>query len=248
MIEKTLEDLGFTKGEIKVYLTLLNIGETTTGKIIEKAKISGGKVYQILDKLEDKGLVSHIVKNKTKYFSASSPKRIFDYLNEEKEKLVQTEKEVQKEMPFLTSIQDMHKKRHETTLFLGAEGIKTAIFQALDELNQDDEALAMGVRGDKGEFFNIMWEKWHKERASRKIKGRFIFSQRDKKVDKIFKNIKQTEIRYLESITPSAIGILKESVLIQTYEDEPSCLLIKNEQISKSFRSFFENLWKLAKK
>ena len=51
MNEQLLEEIGLTKGEIKVYLTLLRLGETTTGKIIEKAQISSGKIYEILDKL-----------------------------------------------------------------------------------------------------------------------------------------------------------------------------------------------------
>ena len=38
MNEQLLEEIGLTKGEIKVYLTLLKIGETTTGKIIEEAQ------------------------------------------------------------------------------------------------------------------------------------------------------------------------------------------------------------------
>ena len=65
MNEQLLEDIGLTKGEIKVYLTLLKLRETTTGKIIEEAQISSGKIYEILDKLIKKGLVSYIIKDKT---------------------------------------------------------------------------------------------------------------------------------------------------------------------------------------
>ncbi len=58
MNNKLLEEIGLTKGEISVYLALLKIGETTTGKIIEEAQISSGKIYEILDKLIKKGMVS----------------------------------------------------------------------------------------------------------------------------------------------------------------------------------------------
>ncbi|MFH1455442.1 MAG: helix-turn-helix domain-containing protein, partial [archaeon] len=70
MNEKLLEEIGLTKGEVKVYLTLLKLGSTTTGKIIDEAQISSGKIYEILDKLIKKGLASYIIKDKTKYFSA----------------------------------------------------------------------------------------------------------------------------------------------------------------------------------
>ena len=61
-VEILLEELGLTKGEIKVYLTLLKLGETTTGKIVEEAGISSGKIYEILEKLIRKGLASFIIK------------------------------------------------------------------------------------------------------------------------------------------------------------------------------------------
>ncbi len=106
MNTKLLEDIGLTKGEIKVYLTLLKLGETTTGRIIDEAQISSGKIYEILDKLLKKGLVSFIIKEKTKYFQASNPNRILDFLHE-KEKLIKIkETELIKEIPLLLKIQE----------------------------------------------------------------------------------------------------------------------------------------------
>lgn len=61
MKENILEEIGLTKGENKVYFALLKIGWTTTGRAIEEAKISAGKVYHILDKLMKKRLVSYII-------------------------------------------------------------------------------------------------------------------------------------------------------------------------------------------
>ena len=54
--KQLLEEIGLTRGEIKVYLTLLKLGETTTGKIIEEAQISSGKIYEILEKLIKKSI------------------------------------------------------------------------------------------------------------------------------------------------------------------------------------------------
>src|SRR3989344_4236041 len=93
MNAKTLEKLGFTKGEIKVYFSLLELGDTSSGPIIKKSGIAGSKVYEILEKLKIKGLISETINNKIKDFQANSPKRILDYLkNKEKElRLEQTE-------------------------------------------------------------------------------------------------------------------------------------------------------------
>ena len=248
MNEKLLEEIGLTKGEIKVYFALLKLGETTTGKIIEKAQISSGKIYEILDKLIQKGLVSFIIKEKTKYFSASSPNRILDYIHEKEKELNQKEQEILKELPSLLAIAKASKKGYETKLFKGLRGIQTAIFEALDSLEKGDEALAMGLRAGKDEKYNILWEKWHHEREKRKIKCRLIFSDELGAYYSFFKKLKHTKVKKLKGITPSAIDIMRESVLIFTYGEEPSCLLINNPEIAESFKTFFETMWKIAKK
>ena len=61
-----LKDAGLTDGEAKVYLALLELGSSTTGPIIHKSKIAKSIVYQILEKLMQKGLVSYVTKEKTK--------------------------------------------------------------------------------------------------------------------------------------------------------------------------------------
>lgn len=246
MHENLLEDLGLTKGETKVYLTLLNIGETTTGKIIQDAQISAGKVYLILDKLIKKGLVSFMIKDKTKYFSASHPNRILDLLHEQEMGIKNKEEEIKKILPSLIRTYDFEKKENETTLFKGLKGIQTAIFELLDDA--DSDILAMGITTSKDKKFNILWEKWHRERVKRKIKCRCLFSEINKEYSSKLKEIRLTEIRLIRGITPSAITIAKDFVLIQTYNKDAECLLIKNENIAQSFRTFFETMWQIAKK
>ena len=51
MIEAALKRIGLTEGEIKIYLALLDLGQTATGKIIRHSGISGSKVYEVLDRL-----------------------------------------------------------------------------------------------------------------------------------------------------------------------------------------------------
>jgi sugar-specific transcriptional regulator TrmB len=248
MNQKLLEEIGLTKGEITVYLTLLKLGETTSGKIVDEAQISSGKIYEILDKLIKKGLVSFIVKEKTKYFSAANPNRILDFLHEKEKELKIKEEEIVKEIPLLLQIQESKRDKYETHLYKGYKGIQTSIFDALSNLNKDDEVLGMGIVSSKRELFNLLWQNWHKQRIKKKIICKAIFSDKGTDYYKSFKKMSKTEVKYLEGITPSAIDIMGNCVLIFTYEDEPSCLSINNPEIAKSFRNFFNTLWKIAKK
>ncbi len=241
-----LEEAGLTKGEAKVYLSLLKLGETTTGRIIEEAAISSGKVYEILDKLIKKGLVSYNIKERTKYFVASSPNRILVYLQEKEKNLERVQQEVVKKLPLLLSVENEGGKPHEAHIFKGIRGIQTAIFEALEELREREEVLAMGVTSYKKEQYNFLWESWHKKRVAKKVNCKMLFSDKNTDYFRTFRGMKFTEVKILEGITPSAIDIMGDYVLIFTYGEEPSCLSIKNPGISTSFRSFFETLWSVA--
>ena len=243
-----LEEIGLTKGEIKVYLTLLKLGETTTGKIIEEAQISSGKIYEVLEKLIKKGLASYTIREKTKYFNAASPNRILDYLHEKEKNIKEKEQELLKELPALLSIEKAGKKEYETNLFKGFRGIQTAIFEALEELTEKDEILAMGIISHKKEQYNLLWQRWHKERMNKKVICKAIFSDRNTDYFKTFKKMKYTELKVLRGITPSAIDVMGKRVLIFTYGEETSCLSVKNPEVAQSFKMFFGNLWNIAEK
>src|SRR3989338_8385224 len=101
METKILEEIGLTPGEIKVYLALIGLGETTTGPIVDEARVSISKVYSILERLSKKGLVSHVVKNNVKYFKAADPNRLLIYLQEKEEHLKKQEQELKKFIPEL---------------------------------------------------------------------------------------------------------------------------------------------------
>lgn len=247
MDEQLLEEIGLTKGEIKVYLTLLKTGETTTGRIIGTAQISGGKVYVILDKLIKKGLVSFIVKEKTKYFSATSPDKILDYVNEKESSLSEKKKKIQAQLPSLLKINKTGKK-YDSRLFLGYGGIKTAIFEVLNTTSPKDEILIMGVNLSRDEKYNLLWRNWHSDRIKKGLSCKILFSQKDSDFFKMFSKMKKTEAKVLEGITPSSVGIFKDQIILTTYEEEPSCLIIKHPEIVQSFKTFFETLWKIAKK
>lgn len=246
MNKKLLEEIGLTKGEITVYLTLLELGETTTGKIIEKAGISSGKIYEILDKLIKKGLVGFIIKEKTKFFTASSPNRILDFLYEKEKEIKKEEEALKKEIPLLLELQKTKKKTHETHFYKGFKGIQTAIFEALEDLTSKNEVLAMGIISSKDETYNILWQRWHKQRIQKKIICKAIFSDKGTEYYKTFKKMKHTKVKVLKGVTPSAIDIMGNRVLIFTYGKEPSCLSMDNEEIAQSFTTFFNTMWNLA--
>ena len=145
------------------------------------------------------------------------------------------------------AIEKAAKKEHEAILFKGLKGIQTAIFEALTDLTPGDEILAMGVRSAKEKQYNVMWQRWHKERIRKRVTCKAIFSDKSTSYYHWFKAMKFTDVRVLDGVTPSALDVMKDRVLIFTYGEKPSCLVIKNSEVAHSFAAFFYNLWKISK-
>ena len=67
-----LTKLGLTLNEAKVYFALLELGSTNAGEIIKKTKLHRNIVYDKLDKLIEKGLVSFVTIKNIKQFEVTS--------------------------------------------------------------------------------------------------------------------------------------------------------------------------------
>jgi sugar-specific transcriptional regulator TrmB len=126
MITEILEIIGLTKSEIKVYLALLELGSSTTGPLVEKSHASSSKIYEILEKLIQKGLASFVIEAGTKYFEAAPPSRLLDYMKEKEDLLAKQRQELQHIIPALELKQHYSKNRSEATIFRGLKGVKTA--------------------------------------------------------------------------------------------------------------------------
>ncbi len=58
-METILREIGLNETEIKIYITLLKIGESKSGEIIKQGEIKSGRVYEFFDSLIEKGLISY---------------------------------------------------------------------------------------------------------------------------------------------------------------------------------------------
>ncbi|MBI2148560.1 helix-turn-helix domain-containing protein [Candidatus Woesearchaeota archaeon] len=105
--EKILEEIGLTKNETKIYLNLLKIGSTTTGNIIKETGIHTSKVYDGLERLMHKGLVSYVIISNVKYFKAVDPERLIDFLEDKKNAINKQEEEIKKIIPKLKLKQNL---------------------------------------------------------------------------------------------------------------------------------------------
>ncbi|MDO8554096.1 MAG: helix-turn-helix domain-containing protein [Candidatus Micrarchaeota archaeon] len=248
MDTKILEDIGLTNGEVKVYLALLKLGTTRTGQLARVASVSSSKVYKILDRLEKKGLVGHVIKGNTKYFNALEPKRILDYINNKEEEMKNRKQQIIEILPELEQ-QLSSAEKSEASIYEGFEGTTNFFRNILDELKTGETYYVIGGGyGEDTPELRRFFHKHHQKRAARKIKVKMLANHDVKG------NIEETtkinsEIKYLPQylITKMEIVFYRNKVFLVFWTKEPKGFLIESSEAVKSFEAYFKALWKIAR-
>src|SRR3972149_6738162 len=82
-----LLEIGLHENQIKVYLTLLQMGEGNIADIAKKAGIKRTTAYSILDVLIGKGLVTFIEKSGHRTYYAENPRKVLYYFKTKEQEL-----------------------------------------------------------------------------------------------------------------------------------------------------------------
>ncbi|MFH1972640.1 MAG: helix-turn-helix domain-containing protein [archaeon] len=249
MYKEKLQELGLTQGEAKVYEALLVLGPSTVGPIVKKSSVAYSNIYEILNRLLDKGLVSFIVKEKTKYFQAEDINRINDYLIAQEKELNARKQTFNELQPKLEKLKGADKKKEEAEVFIGEKGLMTAYEKLMKGSNKKDQGYFFYVHDveyyERAEKFYI--KSWHILREYKnKWKG---ISTEDFKKTKLAKKYPPfVNQRYVSFPVPSNIDFIGDKVLITTWKENPVGILIHSKEIVESYKSYFDSVWKLAKK
>ena len=243
---KLLEELGLTKGEVKIYVELLELGTTSAGPLVKKVGMHRAAVYNLLDLLIDKGLVSFVIKSNRKYFEAQDPKRLLEFVEFKKQNLEEKETQLKKLIPELQEKRKISAEDQEGTIYKGKKGLKS-IFE--DILNEKQSWFVFGATGKFKEIFNAYFIHFHNKRVKLKIPLKIIYNETIKE-EKRGKELKLIEIEYLPKsyLTPSTTFVYGDKVALINWSQEPMAFLMRSKEVSDSYKSFFNLLWKQAKK
>lgn len=243
MNSKNLEKIGLSQNESKIYLALLEIGSSTADSIAQKAGIHRRTVYDNLEKLLSKGLISFVIKSNKKFFEAANPKILKKIIKEEKEKILKKNNILNSIMPELILAQELSKDKQEVKVFKGKEGIKTLLW---DILRTGKTNYVIGAQST--DEFKTILKQFHKERIKLKIKDKMIFMKEDSKRAKTFTNKKYTQVKILkkENTSPIAINVYGDNVALLIRSRNPLGILIKNKETARGFKEYFEMLWSIC--
>ena len=231
-----MQDLGLTKNESTVYLALLDLGPSMAGQIARRTGLHRRTVYDTTEMLIKKGLIGYIVKNNRRLFEASSPQRFLDIVKEK-------EARIESFLPEMMSEFAKTKEKQETNFYKGKNGLKSVME---DQIETGKEILIIGASPVAYDILKFYFKWFDKRRKENKIKTKIIFNKLEKKP-----KIPLSDIRYLPQkySSPLAVNIYGDKVaLILWSKENPLAIVIRNEEIADGYRTYFELMWKVAKK
>lgn len=239
-----LLDIGFTKPEIRVYEAILRLGESTIGAIAENAKVTPAKTYAILDRLARKGLITTILKGKTKHFQAYAPEAILQYVDNELRDLKEKRKNIEEELPKLARLEKKH--INDAQVYEGYKGLGALYEEILDYLGAQGEdfigfSLAEQYEHERANHFFQMYDRKRSEKdiATRLIAPRSIKSL----LDSLNKHPHTLNIRYVDHAVPTGLIIWNDSVATLVFDPEPIAFVIRSPLVARHHREFFEYMW-----
>lgn len=235
-----LEKFGLTQTEEKVYLALLKLGNSPAADIIKKTQLHRTTVYDVLERLISKGIVSYITQNKIKSYSSVNPSKFLDIASEDRKNAEEKEKLAKQIIEEINLIKQEAKVKSLAQIFVGIQGQKTIMQDIIDE---GKDFIEFASEGKFEDTLSTYTKQWASQREKKNIKAKLIFKKgTDAPVWKMNK-IKFIKEEYQ---SPTATIIYGDKVAIFIHEEPLLIILIDSKQLAQSYRNYFKILWNIA--
>lgn len=261
MLKEDLNKLGLTNGEARVYLSLLKLGSAKVGEIVKDSTISYSKVYDVLQRLSIKGLASQIIVENIKHFNAVEPYRLHEYIKRKEEELDTQKGIIDKIIPQLAEYarDNRNKKKSSAEIFIGDSGLRTAyeiLFNNIstrkkkkkdnDNKDKDDVLCYFYPHAGYHEVATPFYSRLYQFQKSKKIKQKGIATFAFKS-SKHFREVpKDVNMKFVNFPLPGTMDILRDKLLIISWNNTATGILIISEEIAEHFKSYFDKIWDIA--
>lgn len=249
-IEKLLENVGLSTMERKVYVLLLQKGESAASVLAAKLLLPRTSVRRALDVLCERNLVTKIYKKNTQFYMALHPERLKNLVVKDIESKKQVLDQLGNSMSVLSSWFKNDNSVPKFRLFEGKEQVLEAFNMSLFKEGVDEILIFTSygflndpiVRKNDDEFFMKM-------RIEKEIKARVLVEQNEVSVGmqlNVESELRQRKLLPVDFELPGNIHIYGDRVLYFDISDdgEYTALLFEGGMISKTMKSLFEFVWK----
>lgn len=230
-----LQGLGFEEKEASVYLACFELGSSSNTELSKKTGLNRITNYEILKRLQKKGIIQNHKKSGTLYFSALDPRLL---IKQQKEKTRLAEDA----LPEMLSLCNDLEKKPKVLFYEGRNGIKN-IYE--DTLHSQKEILTITNPKDLSNFLGEYMQSYVKERTKKKISLRGLAPNDEygrKAMQENPNSFRQGKLFSKEYAVNNEIMIYDTKVAIYSGTDEIG-IVIDNETIANTFRNLWQMIW-----
>ena len=235
-----LENLGLNEKQAKIYIALLQLGQTSAYVAAGKAGLKKPTTYVILGELMEKGLVAKVPRSRKQLFIAKRPEEFFASAEER----LNSAKSI---LPDLLSMIKGSQNKVRTLYYEGLTGVREALWYRLPEmLGQELVGFYATVEHASTEL-EALFSEWHVATKKYALTIRGIAPQHpslkryreevDTKYGYIFRNISAEQ--YSATISIDASDTFVRIVAFR----ELQAVVIDNPDVARTVRQIFELVW-----
>ena len=236
MEETILQEIGLTQNESRVYLSLLKTKAASATVVAQESKIHRVNVYDTLEKLKERGLVSELTIGGKRIFSAANPENITNILKEKEIKLKTI-------LPQLQMNYVMQQKDYAINLYKGTNALRKRLLR-FAEYNKPIYAwgIPKNVVDVVGKTFV---EEMHQQRVKRKQWMYHIYNSDAKERMTYLNTLPYTKAKYLPEIydSPVETNLCGDELLMIFPGEEIITVSIMNKALANAYEKYFWLLW-----
>ncbi len=245
-LQSAIQNLGLTEKEAKIYLALLQSGQSTAYQLAKRSGLKKPTTYVILDGLIERGAVRKVLKAKATQYQATDPVELF----------VEARNRVSQAEGVLPELRALAKSDHkivQATYYEGLQGVKEMYDFLIGEMKGKEYVGFYAHEKDTPKELAVYWDELNKELVNYKIKRRCVTP------------VDETTKRYIESqVIPHEFADIKglpksvynSNISIEVFNQYTQIIshryeqgiLIQNPDIADTLRMIFEIVWGKANK
>jgi sugar-specific transcriptional regulator TrmB len=232
-VDSILQELGLSKNETLVYLTLVKRGQSTAYRISKDAKLYKANTYQAVDTLIRKNLITKLVVNNRQLIKAVPPEEFLGMIDRQKEKM-------QALLPMIS--RNFDDESEIISVFSGVDMFMNMLYHLLD-LNKP--IYVFDIPSYAPEMLKYYLPKFHAERIRRKVKMYHLYDYDAKDRINTIGKMHYTYARQGKAKRFSLVSTLTcgDITLIINWKKNIKVIQVKDNDVAETYKHQFDILW-----
>jgi HTH-type transcriptional regulator, sugar sensing transcriptional regulator len=241
-----LKELNITKGQAKTYEALLELGSGGIQAIQEKTGHERRAIYDILNKLIEKGLVTFTIEKGIKTYQLTHPRNLKEQIQKKQESL----SELFNKLPLITEKFTAKKQKVHAEIYRGNKALQALI----NEMLEHKESFWIGGNSGVEQIgleINLFFKRWDKRRVKQKATMYDLVDHGTYLEDYLPKDLKKHKRNYYKYCqlpknlkSPMVIIIFGNKVCQILWSKQPFAFVLESKEIKDSFMKYFHYFWK----